>query len=93
MVDQDASGRSAGGGRDVLRLLLGLVDAGLEQAEHAVHAARGLLGRSDLGELASDIRSDLNARGDAVLGKVAPPAESHMETLARRARENSATDG
>ena len=90
---QDAAGRSASGGRDALRLFLGLVDAGLEQAEHAVHAARGLLGRSDLGELASDVRADLNARGDVLLGRVAPAAESHMETLARQARAARPDDG
>jgi hypothetical protein len=85
--EQDSAGsRTASGGREALRLLLGLVDVGLEQAEHAAHVARGLLGRSDLGELASDVRTDLGARGDAVIGRVAPSAESHMETLARRAQ-------
>jgi hypothetical protein len=85
--EQDSAGsRTASGGREALRLLLGLVDVGLEQAEHAVHAARGLLGRSDLGDLASDVRTDLGARGDAVIGRVAPSAESHMETLARRSQ-------
>ena len=91
MTEQSTGERSAAsGGREAIRLLLGLVDVGLEQAEHAVQAARGLLGRSDLGELASDVRADLGARGDAVLGRVAPPAESHMETLARRARAAAA---
>ena len=92
MSEQDSAGsRSASGGREALRLLLGLVDVGLEQAEHAVHAARGLLGRSDLGELASDVRTDLGARGDAMLGRVAPSAESHMETLARRSQAAQAS--
>jgi len=87
MTEQGTGGRSlTGGGREALRLLLGVVDVGLEQAEHAVHAARGLFGRSDLGELADDVRSDLGARGEAVLGRVAPSAGSHMETLARRAQ-------
>jgi hypothetical protein len=85
--EQNSAGsRTASGGREALRLLLGLVDVGLEQAEHAVHVARGLLGRSDLGDLASDVRTDLGARGDAVMGRVAPPAEAHMETLARRSQ-------
>jgi hypothetical protein len=85
--EQDSAGsRTASGGREALRLLLGLVDVGLEQAEHAVHAARGLLGRSDLGDLAADVRNDLGARGDAVIGRVAPSTESHMETLARRSQ-------
>ena len=87
MPEQSQGRRSAAvGGREALRLLVGLVDAGLEQAEHVVHTARGLLGRSDLSELATDVRADLGARGDAVLGRVAPAAESHMETLARRAQ-------
>ncbi len=79
-------GSAASSGREGLRLLLGMVDLGLEQAEHAVHAARDLLGRSDLGELAAEVRADLGARGDAVLGRIEPQAESHMETLARQAR-------
>ena len=91
--EQDSAGsRTASGGREALRLLLGLVDVGLEQAEHAVHAARGLLGRSDLGDLASDVKSDLGARGDAVMGRVAPSGESHMETLARRAQAEEAEE-
>ena len=92
MSEQGSAGsRSASGGREALRLLLGLVDVGLEQAENAVHAARGLLGRSDLGELASDVRTDLGARGDAMLGRVSPSAESHMETLARRSQAAQAS--
>ena len=88
MTERSTGARSrASGGREALRLLLGVVDVGLEQAEHAVRAARSLLGRSDLGELAAEVRADLGARGDSVLGRVvAPSAESHMETLARQAR-------
>lgn len=86
MTEQSHGERPTIGGGSVLRLLLGVVDVGLEQAEHAVHAARGLFGRSDLGELAADVRADLDARGDTVLGRVAPSPEAHMETLARRAR-------
>lgn len=91
MSEGIGGGRSAaGGGREAVRLLLGLVDIGLEGAEHAVHAARGLLGRSDLGELAGELRADLGARGDALLGRVSAPAESHMEALARIAQAERA---
>jgi hypothetical protein len=96
MAEQSGGGRTAAGaGREALRLLLGVADVGLEQAERAIHVARGLLGRSDLGELASDVRGDLAARGDALLGRVAPPAEAHMETLARvaQAARSESTDG
>ena len=86
MAQRDAAGR------EILRLMAGLVDFGLEQTEHAARAARGLLGRSDLHELADDYRSDLSARGAALLGRFGSPAESHMETLAKRtaAREDAA---
>jgi hypothetical protein len=91
MTEQGIGGRPvANGGREALRMLLGLVDVGLEQAEHVARTARGLLGRADLGELAGDVRTDLGARGDAMLGRVTPTSESHMETLARRAREAQA---
>ncbi|HEX4787249.1 MAG TPA: hypothetical protein VH372_02220 [Actinospica sp.] len=87
MSEGFGGGRSAaGGGREVVRLLLGLVDVGLEQAEYAAHAARGLLGRSDLAEMAAEVRAELGTRGDALLGRVAPSAESHMEALARIAQ-------
>lgn len=85
----------SGGGREALRLLLGVADFGLEQVERGVHVARGLLGRSDLGELAAEVRGDLAARGDALLGRVAPSTESHMETLARlaQAARSESADG
>jgi hypothetical protein len=85
----------SGGGREALRLLLGLADVGLEQVERAIHVTRGLLGRSDLGELAAEVRGDLAARGDALLGRVAPSTESHMETLARlaQAARSESADG
>jgi hypothetical protein len=96
MTGQNGGGRSAAGaGREALRLLLGVADVGLEQAERAIHGARGLLGRSDLGELAAEVRGDLAARGDALLGRVAPPTESHMEALARlaQAARSESADG
>ena len=96
MTGQSGGVRSAAGaGREALRLLLGVADVGLEQAERAIHITRGLLGRSDLGEMAAEVRSDLAARGDALLGRVAPPAEAHMETLARlaQAERSESADG
>ena len=86
---------AAGAGREALRLLLGVADVSLEQAERAIHVARGLLGRSDLGEIAAEVRGDLAARGDALLGRVAPPSEAHMETLARlaEAERSESADG
>jgi hypothetical protein len=72
--------------RGALRLFAGIVDFGLEQAESAVRQTRGLLRRSDLREMTGDLHTDLKARGDLVLGRFAPPAEAHMESLARRVK-------
>lgn len=87
MTDTGGGGRSSAGqvGRDVFAVLAGIADLGLETAEGLLGRARGLLGRSDLPDLAADAHADLKARGEVVLGRFGPPAEAHMETLARRA--------
>lgn len=69
-------------------MLAGLADFGLEQAEELVHRARGVLNRNDYTDLASDAHADLVARGEVVLGRLAPSAEPHMETLARIAKQS-----
>ena len=70
--------------------LVGIADLGLETAEGLLGKARGLLGRSDLPDLAADAHADLRARGEIVLSRFTPEAEAHMEVLARRA--NAARD-
>jgi hypothetical protein len=92
VTDTGGGGRIGAGkvGRDVITVLAGIADLGLETAESLLGKARGLLGRSDLPDLAVDVHADLKARGDVVLGRFAPPAEAHMETLARRT--NAARD-
>ena len=92
MTDTGGGGRSSVGriGRDVFAVLAGIADLGLETAEDLLGRARGLLGRSDLPDLAADAHADLRARGEVVLGRFGPPAEAHMEVLARRA--NAARD-
>ncbi|WP_194917917.1 hypothetical protein [Catenulispora rubra] len=82
MSEQD---RAASLTRDAARLLAGLADLGLEAAEGALRRARGVLARSDLPEMASDLHREVRAHGDVVLDRVAPPARAHMEDLARRA--------
>jgi hypothetical protein len=82
VAEQDRAGSAA---RDAVRLLAGLADIGLEAAEGAVRRARSVLGRSDLPELASDLHREVKAHGDVVLDRIAPPAQAHMEDLARRA--------
>jgi hypothetical protein len=82
VAEQDRGGSVA---RDAIRLVAGLADLGLEAAEGAVRRARGVLGRSDLPEMAADLHREVKAHGDVVLDRVAPPAQAHMEALARRA--------
>lgn len=82
MSEQDRAGSVA---RDAVRLVAGLADLGLEAAEAAVRRARSVLGRSDLPEMASDLHREVKAHGEVVLDRVAPPAEAHMEAVARRA--------
>ncbi|MGW9043428.1 hypothetical protein ACWGQL_12845 [Streptomyces lydicus] len=47
---------------------------------------RGLLARSDLGELATQGQQDLQARGRLALDRLGAGSEAHLETLARHAR-------
>jgi hypothetical protein len=81
MAERDRVGSVA---RDAVRLVAGLADLGLEAAEGALRRARSVLERSDLPEMASDLHREVKAHGDVVLDRVAPPAEAHMEALARR---------
>lgn len=71
-----------------MRLLAGLADFGLEQAEGLLRRARGALSRADYPDLAADAHRDLIARGDVVLARIAPAREAHMEALARIAKQN-----
>jgi hypothetical protein len=77
-----------GRGGEAVRLLAGLADFGLEQAEGMLRRARGALSRADYSDLAADAHEDLLARGDVVLARFAPAREAHMETLARIAKQN-----
>ncbi|QMU69669.1 hypothetical protein [Streptacidiphilus sp. P02-A3a] len=81
---QDGTGTGGGLGRDAVQLLAGIVDLGLEQAEAALRQVRGLLGRSDLRELAEDGHQELRTRGGLLLDRITPTSESHLEALARR---------
>ncbi|MEU4347786.1 hypothetical protein [Streptomyces sp. NPDC023838] len=80
-------------GEEAIQLLAGLVDLGLEQAESAIHRVRGVLGRSDLEELADDGREELRVRGELALKRMATPSEPHMEAVARRVAERRERPG
>jgi hypothetical protein len=67
-------------------LVAGLADLALSTCGTALKAARGLLSRSDVGELAARGQQDLQARGRLALDRIGAGGESHMEVLARHAR-------
>ncbi|MFI1884782.1 hypothetical protein [Streptomyces jumonjinensis] len=75
-------------GSEAVLLVTGVVDMALEQAEGALRRVRALLSRSDLGDLADDVRRDLVARGrnSGLDPARVMSSEPHLELLARRAR-------
>ncbi|GAA1987505.1 hypothetical protein [Kitasatospora viridis] len=73
------------GGRDPLYAVAGLADLALDRAGAALRGLRGLLGRSDLAELARDGQDELTARGRLLVQRHAATPEAHLELLARRA--------
>ncbi|MEU5654903.1 polyprenyl synthetase [Streptomyces sp. NPDC047737] len=86
--------RKPGGpdGQAVL-LVAGLADLAVSTAGSALGALRGLLRRSDAGELAAEAEQDLMARGRLVLDRYATPPPAHLEILAREAMDRRAADG
>ncbi|WP_197358168.1 hypothetical protein, partial [Streptomyces clavuligerus] len=74
---------------EAVLLVAGAVDMALEQAEGALRRVRALLSRSDLGDLAADVRRDLVARGrnSGLQPARVASSEPHMELVARRVRE------
>ncbi|MCX5396412.1 polyprenyl synthetase [Streptomyces sp. NBC_00102] len=80
--------RGDGGGGPVL-LAAGLADLALTTCTAAWSAARGVLGRSDLTDLAQQGEQDLRARGRLALDRVGT-GPAHLEILARHARHQGA---
>jgi hypothetical protein len=76
-------------------LVAGLVDAAVSSLGSVIGAARGLLRRSDMAELAGEAEKDLMARGRLVLDRHASVPPAHLELLARHvtARQGAAVDG
>ncbi|MDH6122552.1 hypothetical protein ABH930_006831 [Kitasatospora sp. GAS204A] len=85
MSVQGSAGARADRSAEALQLIAGVVDLGLEQAEGLLRRMRGVLGRSDLHEVAADGQEELRARGELLLGRLASASESHLEAVARRA--------
>ncbi|GAA2239597.1 hypothetical protein GCM10010430_21130 [Kitasatospora cystarginea] len=91
MSAQGSAGAGADRGKEAVQLLAGVIDVGLEQAEGLLRRMRGVLGRSDLREVAADGQEELRARGELLLGRLAPATESHLEGVARRAAASRRT--
>ncbi|MFF3307484.1 polyprenyl synthetase [Streptomyces sp. NPDC004082] len=82
----DETGRARGAGHsDVLLLGAGVADLAIGAMSTVVGGLRGLLGRSDVVELAGEGREDLKARGQLALDRYAARPPAHMEVLARHA--------
>jgi hypothetical protein len=69
----------------VLLLGAGVADLAIGALGSVVGGLRGLLGRSDVVDLAGAGREDLKARGRLVLDRYAARPPAHMEVLARHA--------
>nr|WP_190126629.1 hypothetical protein [Streptomyces inusitatus] len=96
MAEEHTAGEVGGRRADEAVLLAaGVADLVLEQAEGALRRVRGLLGRSDLSELAADARRDLVARGrnSGLDTSAFALSEAHLELLARRAQARVRREG
>ncbi|WP_328315673.1 polyprenyl synthetase [Streptomyces sp. NBC_00388] len=85
MSDDGSGSKGSDRGADAAYLVAGVVDLALSGAASALRGVRGLLGRSDLAELAQDGEEDLKARGRLAVERYAAVPEPHLELLARRA--------
>ncbi|MFI7664792.1 hypothetical protein [Nocardia sp. NPDC049526] len=88
------SNHSGGRGADAVLLAAGLADLAMSRVGPAVDRLRGLLRRSDLAGLASEVETDLKARGRLALDRYATVPEAHLEILARQvvARRSASGD-
>lgn len=82
MARQD--GRPAGASAAVL-LAVGAADLAVGTLGSALRGVRGLLRRSDLGELAEQGQQEIRARGQLVLDRYAAVPDPPLEVLARHA--------
>ncbi|MCF3964966.1 polyprenyl synthetase [Streptomyces fuscigenes] len=82
--------RGEDAGEQAVLLAAGLAELAWSTCGGALRTVRGLLGRSDLGDLAQQGQRDLRARGRLALDRLGTGGEAHMEVLARHARARSA---
>ncbi|MGW0134456.1 polyprenyl synthetase [Streptomyces sp. NPDC003299] len=82
MTDED---KRSGPDQQAVFLAAGLADLAVSTAGSALGTLRGLLRRSDAGELVAEAEHDLIARGRVAWDRYATAPEPYLEVLARRA--------
>ncbi|WP_093804234.1 hypothetical protein [Streptomyces sp. Wb2n-11] len=83
-MTQADDGAKAGRESDAVLIAAGVADLALSGIAAALRGARGLLGRSDLAELAQDGQTEMKERGRLAMQRYTSVPEPHMELLARR---------
>jgi hypothetical protein len=78
--DSVQAGRESG----AVLIAAGVADLALSGIGAALRGVRGLLGRSDLTELALDGQQEMKARGRLAIQRYTSVPEPHMELLAQR---------
>lgn len=84
-MSETGDGAGPDRGSDPLMVAAGAADLAISGVGAALRAARTLLSRSDLVDLARTGQEELARRGRLAVLRAAPLAESHMEVVARRA--------
>ncbi|MER0443788.1 polyprenyl synthetase [Streptomyces sp. Edi4] len=88
---QEPKGRGGLDGRAVL-LAAGLADLAVTTVATALGTVRGLLRRSDAGELATEAEHDLMARGRLALARYSDVPPPHLEILAQHVLARKSLD-
>ncbi|MFI1357773.1 polyprenyl synthetase [Streptomyces sp. NPDC020898] len=83
-MTQADGGAQAGRESDAVLIAAGVADLALSGIGAALRGVRGLLGRSDLAELAQDGQQEMRERGRLAIQRYTSVPEPHMELLARR---------
>ncbi|GAA3908280.1 hypothetical protein GCM10023084_70630 [Streptomyces lacrimifluminis] len=86
-------GRKPGLAEDTVALVAGLADLAVCGLSGAVGSVKGLLRRSDLGDLLADGQEETKARGRLLLDRHGAPPPAHMEVLARTVTARSEGEG
>lgn len=81
-------------GNDAVLLAAGVADLAVSGLNTVLGGVRGLLGRSDVAELAGEGQQEIKARGRLALDRIVASPPAHLEVLAQhvKARRGSLDD-